>query len=428
MKKREELSVDDGKKIELLKDEYDKIVKTPMNEYVEYDVLINESQDAWHKAKERNDYPSFGPYIDKIIAFKKKFAGYYDDTKHPYDVWLNEYERGSDMSLFDSYFAEIKAKLIPFIGEIAKRTAPDDAFLNGSFSVYKQRGFSKDLMDFLGIDETRCILGETEHPFTEGLSQFDCRITTHYYENNILPSMYSVIHEGGHALYNMSLKPAYYDTILGNIRSMGIHESQSRFYENIIGRSRAFSGYILPVIHRYFPSFESVSPDAFYRAVNKSEPSLIRVEADELTYSLHIMIRYEIERMLFNGEVGAMELPALWNRLYKEYLGIDVPNDSVGVLQDIHWSGGMFGYFPSYSIGSAYSAQMFFHMKKSIDVDLLVEKGDIRPIRDWLCSRIYQYGASRTPKELIEISCGEPFKAGYYTDYLETKFRDVYGM
>lgn len=423
-----ELSFADAKKVERLKEEYDKMVKVPMDEYIEYTVLINESEDAWHKAKENNDYASFGPYIDKIVALKKKFAGYYDDKKHPYDVWLNEYERGSDMAFFDAYFAEVKAKLVPLIAEISKCPAPDTSFTVGEFPVYKQRKFSKDLMDFLGIDETRCVLGETEHPFTMGLNRYDCRITTHYYEDAILPSMYSVIHEGGHALYDMGINPEYYGTVLGDGTSMGIHESQSRFYENIVGRSRAFAGYILPIMRRYFPSFENVSADAFYRAINKSEPSLIRIEADELTYSLHIMIRYEIERMLFEGDVTAKDLPALWNKLYKEYLGVDVPNDSEGVLQDTHWGGGMFGYFPSYSIGSAYGAQMLFHMKKDLDVDLLVDKGDIKPIYDWLHERIYQYGASKTPKEIIEISCGEPFKASYYTDYLETKFRDVYGI
>ncbi len=426
IEKKSELSHMDAKRIELLKEDYDKTTKVPMDEYISYSVLVNESEDMWKKCKEANDYETFAPYIDKIVALKKKFSGYYDPNKDPYDVWLNEFERGSDAKLFDNFFFEIKKKLVPLIKEISTCPPPDTSFLKGTFPAYKQRAFSNDLMDFLGIDRSRCAIGETEHPFTTGMNYYDCRITTHYHEDNLLSSMYSVIHEGGHALYDMSMDRSLYGTILVDSVSMGIHESQSRFYENIIGRSRAFAGYILPAVKKYFNGFETVTPDQFYRAVNKSEPSLIRTEADELTYSMHIMIRYEIEQMLFRGEVTSKDLPALWNRLYKEYLGVDVPNDSVGVLQDTHWGSGLFGYFPSYSIGSAYSAQILNAMQKDLDVDQLVGKGEIKPIFEWLQSRIYRFGASMTSAELVESSCGEPFKPHYYTDYLETKLRDVY--
>ena len=419
------LSSSDAKKVLLLKERYDKIVNIPVREYTEYFVLTNESEDVWRKCKEKNDYATFGPYIDRIVAVKKRFASYYDDKKNPYDVWLNEFERGSSMAVFDDYFSVVKSELIPLIKEIAGRPTPDVSFLHGDFPVNLQREFSADLMNFLGIDTNRCVIGETEHPFTECLNYYDCRITTHYHQNNLLASMYSVLHEGGHAIYEMNMGKALYGTILSKA-SMGIHESQSRFFENIIGRSKPFCEYILPVLKKYFKDFVNVNPDMFYHAVNLSKPSLIRIEADELTYSMHIIIRYEIERMLFSGEVTQKDLPGIWNSLYKEYLGVDVPNDSSGVLQDTHWGSGLFGYFPSYSIGSAYSAQILFHMKKSLDIDGLVADGEIRPAVDWLSDRIYRFGALKTPSELIESSCGELFNPKYYINYLQAKYCELY--
>ena len=423
-----EITFPASKKIELLKENYDKLINVPMEEYVEYDVLTNESEDVWRKCKEADDYAGFGPYIDRIVAIKKRFAGYFDSEKDPYDVWLNEFERGGSTVMYDEYFAAVKAKLVPLISEIAECPKPDDSFLRGTFPVHKQRKVTEELMRFLLIDCDRCVVGETEHPFTKGFNYHDCRITTHYYENNILSSLYSVIHECGHAIYDMNMERSFYGTILANGLSFGIHESQSRFYENIIGRSRAFADYIVPVLSGYFDNFSGVSPERFYRAVNTAEPSLIRIEADELTYSLHILIRYEIEKLLFGGEVTQADLPALWNGLYKEYLGVDVPNNTKGVLQDTHWGSGYFGYFPSYSIGSAYSAQMLYHMQKDMDIDECVQKGNIEPVFEWLKERVYRYGASKDPSEIINICCGESFDAHYYVDYLEKKFRDVYSI
>jgi len=415
-----------SKKIELLKEKYDKLVNVPMDEYVEYDVLVNESQDVWRRCKEDNDYAYFGPYVDKIVDTLKRFAGYFDSKKDPYDVWLNEFERGGSVAMYDEYFAAVKSRLVPLIGEIAKCPPPDTSFLKGVFPVCKQRELTEDLMKFLLIDPDRCAIGETEHPFTSGMNYYDCRITTHYYEDNLLSSLYSVIHECGHAIYEMNMERSYYGNILSAGLSYGIHESQSRFYENIIGRSRAFSNFILPVIQNHFVGFSEVTPEMFYRAVNKAEPSLIRIEADELTYSMHIMIRYEIEKLLFKGDVSQKELPALWNTLYKEYLGIDVPNDTAGVLQDTHWGSGLFGYFPSYSIGSAYSAQMLYHIKKEFDINRLIETGNIEPVFVWLKERVYRHGASRDPAEIIQNCCNENFSSQYYVDYLEEKFRDIY--
>ena len=272
-------------------------------------------------------------------------------------------------------------------------------------------------------------IGEVEHPFTTNFSKDDVRITTHYHEKAFASSMYSVIHEGGHALYELNIGDDIKYSPLGGGASMSIHESQSRFYENIIGRSEAFLTYILPDIQKLGPkALKDVTPHDFYLAVNKSKPSLIRTQADELTYCFHVMIRYELEKQLIAGTLAVKDLPAAWNKLYKEYLGVDVPNDTQGVLQDSHWSGGAFGYFPSYALGSAYGAQMLKVMERDIPVWELVAKGDLKPIVGWLTERIYRYGRLLKPNELILKACEAPFDPRYYVDYLKNKYTEVYGL
>ncbi len=240
--------------------------------------------------------------------------------------------------------------------------------------------------------------------------------------------MFSVIHEGGHALYDMgSADELAYTNLDGGV-SMGIHESQSRFYENIIGRSREFVEYIYPKMQELFPTqLAGVTSEAFYRAVNKGEPSLIRTEADELTYSLHVIIRYELEKKLMDGSLQVADLPAAWNALYKEYLGVDVPDDTHGVLQDSHWSGGSIGYFPSYSLGSAYGAQMLSVMEKELDVKALVARGEIAPITAWLREHIHRHASMYEPMDLFEKTCGK-FDPQYYIDYLEKKYTALYNL
>jgi len=278
------------------------------------------------------------------------------------------------------------------------------------------------------MDRDACILGETEHPFTTNFTRWDVRITTHYYENDFASSMYSVIHEGGHALYEMGTGEELLHTGLGSGVSMAIHESQSRFYENIIGRSRPFCARILPYLQRQFPEqLGGVDAEHFYRMINRSEPSLVRVDADELTYSLHIMVRYELEKALFDGSISVRDLPGEWNRLYREYLGIEVPNDRRGVLQDSHWAGGNIGYFPSYALGSAYGVQFLSEMEKDLDVYGAVAAGDFASINRWNETHIWRHGCMMDPGPLFESVCG-PFDPSHYTDYLERKYRDIYGI
>ncbi|MBE6541228.1 MAG: carboxypeptidase M32 [Ruminococcaceae bacterium] len=402
--------------------------KIPMEESVAFDVLISEASAVWHEAKVNDDFEMFEPYLEKVFAGMIKHAEYFDKEKDPYDVTLDLFERGLTKSKCDSYFTELKNRISPLIKKITSAPQIDDTHIVGLFSIPEQDKISRFCMDLLKIDPKFCTLGETEHPFTANINKYDVRITTHYYENNFLSSLYSVIHEGGHALYELNVADSLVDTCLGSGASMAIHESQSRFYENYIGRSRPFTDLLLGYLKTEFPGrLGDISENDFYRIINKAGPSLIRTEADELTYSMHVMIRYELERMIFDGKITVHDLPKEWNRLYGEYLGVNVPSNKMGVLQDSHWSGGNIGYFPSYSIGSAYGAQYLELMKKEFDPYAAVSAGDLTPINKWLEEKIWRHGCMYDPGDLFASVCGE-FNPAVYADYLENKFSTLYNL
>ena len=426
---KDELDQETVRRVQLLKKSFDQISRIPQEEYIDYQVLLNDADGIWRKAKNENDFASFAPVLEKIIAYNRKFAGYYNPQMTPYNALLNEYEEGLTMDTLDAFFKQLREAIVPLVHAIAKKEQADDSFLHKSYPIAVQRAFSDYLMDSIGIDKKRCTLAETEHPFTSGMNTDDVRITTHYYEHDVASSLFSVIHEGGHAIYDMGYDPRYNGTALAGGVAMSIHESQSRFYENVIGRSLAYVKTIFPKMQELFPQqLEGVTAEMMYRAVNKAEPSLIRIEADELTYAQHIMVRYEIEKQLIAGTLAVKDLPQAWNAMVKEYLGIDVPDDARGCLQDTHWAGGLFGYFPSYALGSAYASQMKAVMEKEIgSVDALVEKGEIAKVTAWLGEHIHWYGCLYTPGELFERSCGK-FNAKYYTDYLTEKFSKLYNL
>ena len=404
--------------------------KIPMEEYVAYQQLLVESDDVWHKAKDTSNFELFRPLLEKIVETNIRFAGYMSPGTDPYDFWLGEYEDGLNQQTCDLFFETLRTRLVPLIQKVTAQPQVSDAILHGHFSREKQLELSKWLMNFLQLDPDHCGLAETEHPFTTSLgSHFDERITTKFHEEDFSDSMFSVIHEGGHALYELGADDCYNFTALQGGVSMGIHESQSRFYENLIGRSRAFIHAIFPKVKELFPEqMADVDEEMFYKAVNKAQPSLIRTAADELTYANHIMIRYELEKQLIGGTLEIKDVPAAWNKLYKEYLGVDVPSDSEGCLQDTHWSGGMIGYFPSYALGSAYGAQMIVKMEEELgDVYADVAKGDLSKVTAWLKEKIHRHASFKKPGALFEEVCGK-FDASYYTDYLTKKFTELYDL
>ena len=426
--RRDELDPVTAREVTVLRRDYSKTARIPADEYMEYAMLTNEASDVWHRAKENNDFESFRPVLEKLVDFNRKFAGYYDPDKAPYDALLNEYERGVDMAYLDKFFAAVREKLVPLIHAIGEKEQLDDSVLHRHYPVEAQRKFSDYLMEVLQLNRAHCAIGETEHPFTLNFTSQDVRITTHYKEDDVSSSMYSVIHEGGHARYELNVDPALDYTCLAGGVSMGVHESQSRFYENIIGRSLPFVQAIFPKMQEFFPEqLSGVTADEFYKAVNKAQPSLIRTEADELTYCLHVLVRYEIEKRLIGGTLAVKDVPAEWNRLYKEYLGIDVPDDTRGCLQDSHWSGGSFGYFPSYALGSAYGAQMLRNMEQEMDVWGPVSRGDLSGITGWLREHIHKYGGMMEPADIVKNACGD-FDPTVYTDYLTKKYSGLYGL
>lgn len=424
----EELNPTARRQVTELSRSWERMQKIPAEEYMEYVMITNEANDVWHKAKEANDFEMFRPVLEKLVDYNKKFAGYYASEKKPYDAFLDDFERGTDIAYFDAFFAQIREKLVPLIRKIGEKQQVDDSFLYRHYPIEVQRKFSDYLMEVMQLDRTHCAIGETEHPFTLNFTNKDVRITTNYKENSLAESMYSVIHEGGHALYELGVSDELQYTCLAGGVSMGVHESQSRLYENIIGRSRAFIEAIFPKMKEFFPEqLADVTAEQMYRAVNKVEPSLIRTEADEMTYCLHVMVRYEIEKQLFDGTLEVKDIPNTWNRLYKEYLGIDVPDDAQGCLQDSHWSGGSFGYFPSYALGSAYGAQMMKCMEQEIDVWGPVAKGDLSAVTGWLKEKIHQYGGLLDPVDVVKQACGE-FDPSIYVEYLTEKYTELYQL
>jgi len=404
--------------------------KIPMDEFVAFQELLCEADDVWHRAKDASDFELFRPCLEKIFETNKKFALYVAPDEDPYDHCLDNYEEGLNKKTLDEFFSKLRAGIVPLLKKISEVPQVDDSIRFGNFPAAKQEAFSYELMKLIGLDLDHVGLATTEHPFTINFgSHFDERITTHYHEDDFVSSMYSVIHEGGHALYDTGSDAENAYTVLDGGMYMSIHESQSRFYENIIGRSRAFCNYIFPKLCEFFPDeMQGKTAEQLYIAVNKAEPSLIRTEADELTYSLHVMIRYELEKRVMAGELEVKDLPKEWNKLYKEYLGVDVPDDKHGVLQDSHWSGGSVGYFPSYALGSAYGAQFLAKMKETVDVDKCIEMGNFAPINEWNRENIWKYGGLYTPSQLLQRVLGEPFNADYYIEYLTNKVNDVYGV
>lgn len=403
----------------------------PAEEAEAWTRLTCEAQAVWHKAKVANDWASFEPYIDRIVDSLKHQAALMDPNADPYDVWLDQHERGLSTASFDAFCAQVKDTVVPLVHEIGERgQQPDAPFAHAHVPVEVQKALSLDLMKLVGLDLADTTLAVTEHPFSEGFATGDARIATHFYENDALSNVFSIVHEAGHTIYELGVNPAYAFTSLEGGTSMGIHESQSRFFENTVARSRAFMGPLLQVLRKHVPEvYGQVSEDELYRAVNIARPSLIRTEADELTYPLHIMVRYEIERLLFAGEATARDIPALWCRFMDEYLGVEVPDDAHGCLQDVHWSGGSFGYFPTYALGSAYDAQYVPAMKADgVDIDASCSAGDLTPVCTWLGDKIWQWGRAKDAPELIQNACGAPFDAHFYCDYLNEKFRSLYNL
>lgn len=417
--------------IKLIRKEYEDLALIPTEEYVDYTMLQSRAVVIWTKAKKTDSYEAFLPTLKELIAYKKKFAGYKQkDGMSIYDTMLNDFEEGFTTKELDKFFAQLKDTIVPLLKRVVeKNDSIDTEFISRTYPADKQEALSRFFAAYIGFDFNRGVLAQSEHPFTSGFHNHDVRITDHFYENKLDSAIFSALHEGGHGIYEQDIPDELTMTPSGCSMSMGIHESQSRFYENMVGRSEHFWKPLYARLKEAFQKqLEDVSVDKFVRAINKAEPSLIRTESDELTYCLHIMIRYELEKRFIDGDLKPERLADEWRALYKEYLGVEPQTLSEGILQDIHWAQGAFGYFPSYAIGNAIGAQIYHQMRKDLDFDTLLEEERLDVIHEYLRTRVHVYGASKSARDILKELTGEDFNPAYYTEYLKEKYERLYEL
>ncbi len=425
------LDEDFAHEIEITYKEIDDMRKIPKDEYIAFSELINNAYPVYVDAKLSDDFSKFEPYLDKIFDFNRKYVNWLaKDGLEGYDVLIDSYEHGYTAKDYDLFFNTVKEKLVPLIKEITEKQASMPTTLEMKyFPAEKQREFCKYLQNVMCFDPEYTVILESEHPFTASNGNHDVRITNHYYEDNLFSSIFSAIHEMGHGLYELQIDDKFEGTGCSGGASLALHESQSRLMENMIGRSLPFWKAHTPKLKELFPNeLGDATPEDIYKAVNTVKCSLIRTEADEVTYPIHVLIRYEIEKDIMSGKLNAKDVPDAWNKKYKEYLGVDVPSDKEGCLQDVHWANGMLGYFPTYALGSAYAAQIYHAMSKDIDMEKAISSDTISEIAAWLKEKLHRFGASKYPKELILLATGEEFSPDYYVNYLTEKYTEIYNL
>ncbi|MGN1343137.1 MAG: carboxypeptidase M32 [Traorella sp.] len=407
-----------------------RISKLPKDFYMHMQEVLNRGENVWKKARKENDYALFKDTLKELVEVQKKAYCYYGVKGNIYDAMLDDFETGMNMEKYDAFFDCIKERLVPFIKKLTTQGKQiDDSKLHQHYNEEGQEKVAKILQDYMGFNPKKCYMGTTIHPFTCDFSLNDVRITTKYLLDSLASSIFSVIHEYGHALYMMNVNPQYEGLNVARAMTSGMHESQSRFLENYIGKRASYWFNNYPKIQEIFKDeLKDVSLDEFVKMINLAQPSLIRTEADELTYPLHILIRYELEKQMINGEVDFDHLDKLWADKYEEYLGIRPNNVNEGILQDIHWAGGSFGYFPTYALGSAFSAQFFKAMQKDFDVDQALENNQFILVENWLKEHIHQYGALYPASKIIEMVCHEEFDPNVYCDYLIDKYTKLYEL
>ena len=428
LKDHPDIDPDTRKGIELYYLEAVKQNCIPKEEYIAFEELSNRSYDAWIEARQKKDYTVFEPYLKQLIEARKRMVGYRPCDLPVYDQMLDDFEPGMNREKYDAFFGALRERLVPLIRRIREAAPIDDSFLHLPCEIKEQKEFTKELLEYLRFDPSWGFQNETEHPFTSWTCQNDCRTTTKYFEDNVVSAVLSTVHEVGHATYEHQTDPRYDGMILSEGISAGMHESQSRLCENCLGRTKAFWEYNYPRFQSHFPVLRDIDCETFWRALNASVCGPVRTEADELTYPLHILIRYEIEKGLFDGSISSEGLDRVWNAKYAEYLGVDPEDDVQGILQDVHWSSGSFGYFPTYALGSAFAAQFTEAMRKDIDVDEALRTNRYDLCMDWLKEHVHKYGCRYTAEEVILKATGKPFDVHIYLDYLEDKYSRLYGL
>ncbi len=404
--------------------DYLKETKLPLSFVKNFAAIATKSSSAWSQAKKESNFKKFAPHLEKIVKLNQKKAAYLGFQESPYDALLDLYEPGSTVAKLTPLFDSLKGGLKELLLKIKSKSSVDISFLKHDFDPAKQFEFGKMLLREMGFNQETSRLDLTSHPFCTTMHPTDVRMTTRIHQDDVMSNIFSALHEGGHGLYGKNLPVEFFGTPLGEQVSLGIDESQSRFWETRIGRSRPFWERFLPDLKKAFPQMNEISLDTFYAAINTVSPSFIRVEADEVTYTLHIILRFELEKMLLEGSLKVKEIPEAWSRKMEELLGITPPTDALGCLQDIHWSLGYMGYFPTYALGNIYAAQFFEKFAHDHpDWEHKIRQGNLAFIQEWLNTHIHQWGRQYSPHELIEKVTGKPLSEKPYLNYLTSKYR-----
>jgi carboxypeptidase Taq len=427
---RIDLSEAEAASVRVVGKDYRRNKAVPADLFEEFTIAQSRSQAAWAEAKRTNDFALFRPHLEKMVDYTRRFADLFGYEDCPYDALLDRYEPGMTSARLHTIIQPLREQLVPFVDRLlTEGTAPEAAPLDGSFPAGAQRDIARKLLDRIGYDFDAGALDDTVHPFTTMIGPGDVRVTNRYLEANPLSGLFGALHEGGHGLYDQGMDDDLYVLQLTDGASFGFHESQSRLIENQVGRGRPFWTFFQPIFVDAFPAAGGASAEALYRAANVVARSLIRVEADEVTYNLHIMLRFELESKLLDGTIEVADLPALWNDAMERYVGITPPTDTEGVLQDVHWSTGLIGYFPSYMLGNLYAAQISHTLRADIPaLDAQIASGDFAPLLAWLCDKVHRHGAIHEPEELIRRITGENLGSEAFLAYVTEKYSDLYGL
>jgi carboxypeptidase Taq len=416
--------------IRMVRRDYEKARRVPSELRAEMSRAAALAQPVWEEARRKSDFALFLPALERALELKLQYVACFDPADEDYDHLLDDYEPGMTTAEVRAVFDELKTGLVSLIAAVAERAdAIEDGFLRGSFPIDRQQGVERAILDAFGFTPDEWRLDETVHPFASRGGPKDIRLTTRHREDN-LGSLFACMHEFGHGLYEHNVDPALYRTPLARGASLGVHESQSRMWENLVGRSRPFWRRFFPLVQEAFPDqLGGVDAEGFYRAVSRVEPSLIRIEADEATYNLHIVIRFELEQDLLSGRLRPVDLPEAWDAKMAEYLGVAVPDVADGCLQDTHWANGAFGYFPTYALGNILAAQLWERLRADLpDLDEEIEAGRFGPLRDWLREHVHRHGRKHMPHELVERVVGRPLDPQPLLRYLRVKLGEMYGL
>ena len=416
--------------IRVAKRNYDKAKRVPPSFVVEQAIVTSKAFEAWVEAKGKSDYSIFQPHLEKVVELVHKYISFHPKADHPYDTLLDDFEPGMKTADVKVIFNELRPQQVELIKAIAASKQVKDDFLHKKYNEKKLWDFSEEIVKQFGYDFNRGRQDKAAHPFQTSFSINDVRITNRFESDNPLATLFSAMHESGHAMYEQGINPDFERTPLEGGTSLAVHESQSRMWENLVGRSLPFWEFFYPKLKKAFASqLGNVNLKTFHKGINKVEPSLIRVNADEATYNLHIMLRLELEIAMVEGKVNFKDLPEIWNTKMKEYLGVTPPNDAKGVLQDIHWSGGAIGYFSTYALGNLVSAQLWEKINKDIKgLDDKIRKGDFSELLGWLRKNIHQYGQKFESQTLIQNVTGSKITPAPYVRYLKKKYSEIYGL